>query len=93
MWKIEEERTKSVLEKMDRETGRIILEAALKESMVMHEKSKFTNTAMMGIDSLKKLAMLDQFTMEYPVSFGKQLNLMYKHQELLYFYSQRFKLL
>ena len=29
----------------------------------------------MGIDSPEKLANLDQFTMEYPVTFGEQLNI------------------
>ena len=33
---------------------------------------------MMGIDSPEKLAMLDKFAMEYPVTFGDQFNLTYK---------------
>ena len=43
-----------------------------------HEKAKFTNTAMMGIDSPEKLAMFDKFAMEYPVTFVKQFKLTYK---------------
>ena len=88
---LEEERAKPVLEKMDRETIHIITEAAssvvlkkvngdkdLYQTKFLHEKAKFTNTVMMGIDSPEKLAMLDKFAMEYPVTFGEQFNLTYK---------------
>ena len=74
---LEEKSSKPVLEKMDGETISIIFEAAssvvLKrvnddkdeyQKKFLHEKSKFTNMAMMGIDSSKKLAILDQFPME-----------------------------
>ena len=76
---------------MDGETIWIISEAAslvvlkrvnddkdLYQTNFLHEKFKFTNTAMMGTDSPKKLAMLDQFAMEYPVTFGEQFNHTYK---------------